>query len=200
SSSLDRQAEQELRKTLIEIGKDRTVIMITHSPILLAACDDLVALDRGKVALAGPSKEILPKLFGQSAKPQAPPAAPTPAPASKPPAPKAVAAKPAAPIPAPQAVKAPPHPPGAVNTPPIPATAVPAAPAIPPRPSTADPSVPGGNMFRLKNNAGSATAAPAAAAPATPMTPPPPSPSDDPYADLIDAARGPTMEQLARPK
>ena len=65
SSSLDRHAEQELRQTLIDIGKERTVIIVTHSPILLAACSDLVALDRGKVALAGPSKEILPKLFGQ---------------------------------------------------------------------------------------------------------------------------------------
>jgi ATP-binding cassette, subfamily C, bacterial LapB len=65
SASLDRQAEQELRKTLVEIGKTRTVIIVTHSPILLAACDDLVALDKGKVALAGPSREILPKLFGQ---------------------------------------------------------------------------------------------------------------------------------------
>lgn len=65
SASLDRQAEQELRKTLVEIGHTRTVIIVTHSPILLAACDDLVALDKGKVALAGPSREILPKLFGQ---------------------------------------------------------------------------------------------------------------------------------------
>lgn len=65
SASLDRQAEQELRKTLVEIGRTRTVIIVTHSPILLAACDDLVALDKGKVALAGPSREILPKLFGQ---------------------------------------------------------------------------------------------------------------------------------------
>ncbi|MGB0672032.1 MAG: peptidase domain-containing ABC transporter, partial [Rhodospirillales bacterium] len=65
SASLDRQAETELRKTLVEISKDRTVIIVTHSPILLAACDDLIALDRGKVALAGPARDILPRLFGQ---------------------------------------------------------------------------------------------------------------------------------------
>lgn len=64
SSSLDRQAEIELRNTLKEIAKERTVIIVTHSPILLAACDNLVALDDGKVALAGPAKEILPRLFG----------------------------------------------------------------------------------------------------------------------------------------
>lgn len=65
SASLDRQAEQALRETLREISKTRSVILVTHSPILLAACDDLVALDQGRVALAGPSEEILPRLFGQ---------------------------------------------------------------------------------------------------------------------------------------
>ena len=64
SSSLDRQAEQGLRRTITEIGRERTVIIITHSPILLAACDTLIAMDQGKVALAGPAKEILPRLFG----------------------------------------------------------------------------------------------------------------------------------------
>lgn len=68
SSSLDRQAEFELRKTLTDIGKDRTVIIVTHSPILLATCNDLVALDKGRVALAGASKDILPKLFGTGGK------------------------------------------------------------------------------------------------------------------------------------
>ncbi|HEC90760.1 MAG TPA: ATP-binding cassette domain-containing protein [Alphaproteobacteria bacterium] len=68
SSGLDRQAEQELRRTLLEIAKTRTVVIITHSPILLTACDDLVALDKGKVALSGPAKEILPRLFGKAPK------------------------------------------------------------------------------------------------------------------------------------
>ena len=74
SASLDRQAEQELRDTIARLGKDRTVIVVTHSPILLAACDNLVALDHGKVALAGPSKDILPRLFGAArGRPQAQP-------------------------------------------------------------------------------------------------------------------------------
>jgi ATP-binding cassette subfamily C protein LapB len=64
SSSLDRQAEFELRNTLSSIAKERTVIIVTHSPILLATCNDLVALDKGRIALAGPAKDILPKLFG----------------------------------------------------------------------------------------------------------------------------------------
>jgi len=71
SSSLDRQAEHELRKTLEQIGHTCTVVIVTHSPILLAACRDLVALDRGKIALAGPASEILPRLFGAAARPAA---------------------------------------------------------------------------------------------------------------------------------
>ena len=69
SSSLDRQAEIELRKTLEELSKRHTVIIVTHSPILLAVCRDLIALDRGKIALAGPANEILPRLFGGAARP-----------------------------------------------------------------------------------------------------------------------------------
>ena len=67
SSSLDRHAEHELKQTLINIAKTRTVIMVSHSPTLLSACDFLYALDRGKLALAGPAGEILPRLFGGKA-------------------------------------------------------------------------------------------------------------------------------------
>ena len=72
SSSLDRQAEHELRSTLTEIGKKRSVIIVTHSPILLAASNDMIALDKGRIALAGPSKDILPRLFGSRPKPAQP--------------------------------------------------------------------------------------------------------------------------------
>lgn len=69
SSSLDRHAETELKQTLVDIAKTRTVIMVSHSPTLLSACDFLYALDRGKLALAGPAREILPRLFGGKAPP-----------------------------------------------------------------------------------------------------------------------------------
>lgn len=217
SASLDRQAEQELRKTLVEIGRTRTVIIVTHSPILLAACDDLVALDKGKVALAGPSREILPKLFGQKPldktlptdeKPkaetqQAPPAADRPklrpdaapsgqspnraapsapaAPAKAPvpptaPTPPATQQKPpgpprpaAPPLPGGAAAKAPQTPQNPKQSAPIPGGAADAIAARPPTPpasgSTADPSVPTGNMFKLDGDAKRLL--------------------DDPYADLI---------------
>ena len=70
SSSLDRQAEIELRDTLVALSTERTVIIVTHSPIMLAACDNLVALDGGRVAISGPAKDILPKIFGGPATPR----------------------------------------------------------------------------------------------------------------------------------
>ncbi|MEQ8664229.1 MAG: ATP-binding cassette domain-containing protein [Rhodospirillales bacterium] len=77
SSSLDRHAEHELRDTLKDLSKEHTIIIVTHSPILLAACDNLIALDKGKVALAGPATDILPRLFGGGSKEQAVAAAAT---------------------------------------------------------------------------------------------------------------------------
>jgi len=127
SSSLDRQAEQSLRQTLVDIGKERTVIIVTHSPILLAACDDLIALDKGKVALAGPSKEILPKLFGQQPRKEANVPGPSP-------------------MPAPSIPSVPPTAPADVVRPPIPKVPVsggkPTAPPPPQprRPATAPPA------------------------------------------------------------
>jgi len=147
SSSLDRQAEQGLRQTLVEIGKERTVIIVTHSPILLAACDDLIALDKGKVALAGPSKEILPKLFGQQPRKEAdiPGPQPTgpqpqrPQPMSAPPAMPAMPA--AAPVAAPVAPSVTPSgapAPAGVVRPPIPQVpSVPETKTIAPKPPQA---------------------------------------------------------------
>jgi ATP-binding cassette subfamily C protein LapB len=93
SSSLDRHAEIELRETITALAKQHTVIVVTHSPILLAACDNLVALDRGKVALAGPADEILPRLLGGTGRVrQGRPAEALPAPAKGAPPLKEIAA------------------------------------------------------------------------------------------------------------
>lgn len=64
SSNLDRQSEFELRRTLCRLAAERTVIIVTHSPVLLSACRDLVALDKGRIAIAGPAAEVLPRLMG----------------------------------------------------------------------------------------------------------------------------------------
>ncbi len=62
SSNLDRDAETELRRRLDELGRDRLVIVVTHSPVLLGACSRMVVLDGGRIALAGPTAEVLPRL------------------------------------------------------------------------------------------------------------------------------------------
>ncbi|MGE5475219.1 MAG: peptidase domain-containing ABC transporter [Bacteroidales bacterium] len=73
SASLDRQAEEDLRATLAELAKTRTVVVVTHSPVLLPVCRDVVVLERGQVALCGPAGEVLPRLFAP--RPAPPPAA-----------------------------------------------------------------------------------------------------------------------------
>ena len=72
SSNLDRQAEEEIRDTLKGLAEEHTIILVSHSPVLLQGCDNLIALDRGKIALAGPAKDILPRLFGTGKKKTAP--------------------------------------------------------------------------------------------------------------------------------
>ena len=67
SSSLDRQAEEDLKNTLMQLAQERTVIVVTHSPVLLPACRDMVVLEKGAVAAAGPASEILPRLMGKPA-------------------------------------------------------------------------------------------------------------------------------------
>jgi ATP-binding cassette subfamily C protein LapB len=64
SGDLDGEAELALARGLRELGKDHTVLVATHSPSLLSVADSILVLDRGKVALAGPAKEVLAKLQG----------------------------------------------------------------------------------------------------------------------------------------
>jgi ATP-binding cassette subfamily C protein LapB len=70
TSNLDRPSEEQLRNTLIELSSDHCIVVVTHSPILLAACKNIMVLDHGRVAAAGKGKEILAKLFaGQGQRP-----------------------------------------------------------------------------------------------------------------------------------
>ena len=70
TSNLDRPSEEELRNKLIELSEDHTIVVVTHSPILLAACKNIMVLERGRLALAGKGKEILAQMFaGQGQRP-----------------------------------------------------------------------------------------------------------------------------------
>ena len=72
SSNLDRQGEQELYNTLIELAKDHTVIVITHSQALLAASQQVLVLQRGKIVRSGKPQDVLPELLGARAPRPAP--------------------------------------------------------------------------------------------------------------------------------
>ncbi|MCG8354936.1 MAG: ATP-binding cassette domain-containing protein [Kiloniellales bacterium] len=67
SANLDRQAEEEFRDCLKALSRNHTVVMVTHSPTLLAACDSVMALTSGKIALAGRTDEVLPRITGRPA-------------------------------------------------------------------------------------------------------------------------------------
>ena len=64
TASLDRVAEQRLRGMLRRLATHRTVIAVTHSQPLLAACDTLTVVDRGRVVASGPPASVAPKHFG----------------------------------------------------------------------------------------------------------------------------------------
>jgi ATP-binding cassette subfamily C protein LapB len=108
------------------------VVIVTHSPILLSACRDLFALDRGRLALAGPAQEILPKLFGAGARaagipPSASPKQRTEEPAS--------GSRIVATTPTKRPIRAAPP---VVAAPPVPKEAAEARPPLRPRPVVAD--------------------------------------------------------------
>ncbi|MDP7642142.1 MAG: ATP-binding cassette domain-containing protein, partial [Alphaproteobacteria bacterium] len=69
SGNLDMQAETALRNTLGELARDHTIVVVTHTPVLLRACNNIMALDRGRIAMGGPTQEILPRLFGGAPRP-----------------------------------------------------------------------------------------------------------------------------------
>ncbi len=62
SASLDRQAEEELARNLAALAADHTILVVTHSPALLAACRNAVVLDNARIAMAGPTGEVLARL------------------------------------------------------------------------------------------------------------------------------------------
>ena len=64
-ANLDMAAEGELKATLARLAQDRTIVLVTHSPNLLSACNNIMVLERGRIALGGPTKEVLPKLLGR---------------------------------------------------------------------------------------------------------------------------------------
>lgn len=71
SGSLDRIAEQQLRDALAALGQDRTIVVVSHSPVLLQGCRTILVLDHGRIAVGGPAADVLRHLSQQAAKPRA---------------------------------------------------------------------------------------------------------------------------------
>jgi ABC-type bacteriocin/lantibiotic exporter with double-glycine peptidase domain len=59
TSALDAAAEATLLANIRRAGSGRTVVLVTHRPAVLEACDRVVVLERGRVARVGPPGEIL---------------------------------------------------------------------------------------------------------------------------------------------
>jgi ATP-binding cassette subfamily C protein LapB len=59
TSSLDRVAEDELRQSLLTLSRDHTIIVVSHSPMLVQACHNVIIMERGRIKTAGPTQKIL---------------------------------------------------------------------------------------------------------------------------------------------
>jgi ATP-binding cassette subfamily C protein LapB len=66
TSNVDRAAEEELRNSLLTLSKDHTVILISHSPMIVQACHNVVIMDKGRIRTAGPTQKILQPASGSS--------------------------------------------------------------------------------------------------------------------------------------
>ena len=62
TANLDRAAEEELRHSLIELSREHTIILVTHSPGLLQGCHNVVVMERGRIKAAGPTMKTLQSL------------------------------------------------------------------------------------------------------------------------------------------
>jgi ABC-type transport system involved in cytochrome bd biosynthesis fused ATPase/permease subunit len=50
TAHLDAASESEVIETIRSVARSATTIIATHSPALLAACDRVITLDRGRLA------------------------------------------------------------------------------------------------------------------------------------------------------
>jgi len=62
TSSLDRNGEEELRQSLMTMAKEKTIILVTHSPPMVHACQNVVIMERGRIKSAGPTQKTLEAL------------------------------------------------------------------------------------------------------------------------------------------
>jgi ATP-binding cassette subfamily C protein LapB len=69
TSAMDAQTETALINRLRDELKDRTLVLITHRPPLLALVSRIMLIDKGKVAMDGPRDEVLKQITRQQTPP-----------------------------------------------------------------------------------------------------------------------------------
>ena len=74
SNHLDSDAERALTEMLHSLKADHTIITVTHSPTLLRSCDRIMVIEKGRLAMAGPSEDVFARISGPMQPP--PPTAP----------------------------------------------------------------------------------------------------------------------------
>jgi ATP-binding cassette subfamily C protein LapB len=62
TSFLDRQVEQDLIQTLVELARERCIVTVTHSTALLSAAATITIVDQGKIVGHGPAAEMLARM------------------------------------------------------------------------------------------------------------------------------------------
>ncbi|MEC9345583.1 MAG: ATP-binding cassette domain-containing protein [Pseudomonadota bacterium] len=62
SGNLDQDATRTLARNLQHLATQRTIIVVTHNPLLLEACENIVAMDGGRIVAAGAAADILARL------------------------------------------------------------------------------------------------------------------------------------------
>lgn len=71
TASLDRNAEEELRGSLVTMAKEKTIILVTHSPPMVHACQNVIIMERGKIRTAGPTQKTLEAIGAMRPRPAA---------------------------------------------------------------------------------------------------------------------------------
>jgi ATP-binding cassette subfamily C protein LapB len=69
TSAMDSQTETSLIQRLRDELKDRTLVLITHRPPLLALVSRILLIERGRVAMDGPRDDVLKQITRQQAPP-----------------------------------------------------------------------------------------------------------------------------------
>lgn len=62
SGNLDAAATRTLAQNLKALSTDRTIVVVTHSPELLDACQNIVAMENGRIVAAGPAEVVRKEL------------------------------------------------------------------------------------------------------------------------------------------